>query len=154
MENLFQSSVADNILSRIEKLQPGMQPLWGKMNVSQMLAHCKVPLEVAVGEKELKRTLMGVIFGRIGKKQMLKAEPFKKNLPTDPRFVVKNNPDFTSEKHKLESLIRRFAASDPKCHCTSATSFLWKDDSRRMGLASIQTSRSSFATIWSVDFFW
>jgi len=113
MESLFESSAADNILDRVEKLQPRTRPLWGKMTVSQMLAHCKVPLEVAVGEKELKRTLMGVIFGRIGKKQMLKPEPFKKNLPTDPRFVVKNNPDFTSEKHKLESLIRRFAASDP-----------------------------------------
>lgn len=114
MQSLFDASVADKILDRIEKLQPGTQPLWGKMTVSKMLAHCQVPLRVALGEKKLKRTLLGVLFGKIAKKQILKHEPMKKNLPTDPNFVIKNDPDFTSEKHKLESLIRRFTASDVK----------------------------------------
>jgi len=113
MESLFQSTVADEILNRLDKLQPGTKPLWGKMNVSQMLAHSKVPLEVALGRKELKKTLMGFVFGKIGKKQMLKPEPFKKNLPTDPRFVVKHTPDFFKEKQELTSLIKEFSSSDP-----------------------------------------
>jgi hypothetical protein len=113
MESLFQSTAADKMLARLEKLQPGAQPMWGKMKVSQMLAHCEVPLEVALGKKQLKRTFMGVIFGKIGKRQVLKPEPFKKNLPTDPNFIVKHNPDFSTEKQKLATLIKEFSAADP-----------------------------------------
>jgi hypothetical protein len=97
MDNLFQLTTADNILVRLQKLQPDSKPLWGKMNVSQMLAHCKVPLEVALGQKQLKRTFIGFVFGKIGKKQMLKEEPFKRNLPTDPHFIVKDNRNFADE---------------------------------------------------------
>src|SRR5438105_14676467 len=107
METLFQTTAASEILNRLEKLQPGAKPLWGKMNVSQMLAHCQVPLQASLGEKELKRTFMGFLFGRIGKKQVLKPGPFKKGLPTDPRFVIKNTPDFTNEKQQLTSLIQK-----------------------------------------------
>ncbi len=46
MENLFDTTVAANILSRIEKLQPGSKALWGKMNVAQMLSHLQAPVEV------------------------------------------------------------------------------------------------------------
>jgi len=81
MENLFQSAVAEKIFERMEKLQPETKPLWGKMNVSQMLAHCKVPLEVSLGQKKLKQTLLGILFGKIVKRQMLKPGPMKKNFP-------------------------------------------------------------------------
>jgi hypothetical protein len=113
MENLFQSTVAEKIFERMEKLQSETKPLWGKMNVSQMLAHCKAPLEVSLGQKKLKQTLLGILFGKIVKKQMLKPEPMKKNLPTVPDFVVKYSPDFSSEKQQLESLIREFVSTDP-----------------------------------------
>jgi hypothetical protein len=111
MKSLFEISAASEILNRLKPLQPGTKPLWGKMNVSQMIVHCEVPLEAALGDKQLKRTFIGFLFGKIGKRQVLKDEPFKKNLPTDPRFVVKNTPDFFSEKLKLESLINRFASA-------------------------------------------
>ena len=112
METLFQLTAAGEILNRLEKLQPDAKPLWGKMNVSQMLAHCQVPLQASLGEKQLKRTFMGLLFGKIGKKQVLKPEPFKKNLPTDPRFVIKNTPDFTTEKQQLSSLIQKFSITN------------------------------------------
>jgi hypothetical protein len=43
MKNLFYPSTAADILSRFEKLQPDSKALWGKMTVSQMLAHIQVP---------------------------------------------------------------------------------------------------------------
>ena len=113
MQNLFQSDVSDKMLHRIDNLQLTSHPLWGKMNVAKMLAHCNVTFEVALGDKQLKRTLMGVLFGGIGKRQILKPEPFKKNLPTDPNFIIKHDPDFNKEKRQLESLVQRFAAADP-----------------------------------------
>jgi hypothetical protein len=52
MYNLFESTTATEIISRIEKLQPTSEAQWGKMNVAQMLAHCSGPLEVYFAEKK------------------------------------------------------------------------------------------------------
>ncbi|MES1225085.1 MAG: DUF1569 domain-containing protein [Bacteroidota bacterium] len=112
MPNLFEASASGAILTRLEKLQPGAQPQWGKMNAAQMLAHCQVPLQVALGEKELKQSFMGILFGRIAKKQILKDGPVKKNLPTDPSFVVKDERNFENEKKLLKALIQRFTVAD------------------------------------------
>ena len=38
MENLFTASDTEKILNRIGLLQNDVAPLWGKMNVGQMLA--------------------------------------------------------------------------------------------------------------------
>lgn len=112
MENLFKRNVAAETINRLEKLNPNSKPLWGKMNVSQMLEHCEAPLKVALGELQLRQTFLGLLFGRMAKKQLLKPEPFKKNLPTVSEFVVKDTPDFMYEKQKLRSLIENFSTSN------------------------------------------
>lgn len=112
MQNLFHQATAGEILERLEKLQPDSKAVWGKMNVSQMIAHCQAPLNVALGITSLKQSFMGLLFGRIAKKQLLKPEPFKKSLPTAPEFVIKTTPDFSIEKQNLKLLIERFAATD------------------------------------------
>jgi hypothetical protein len=113
MNSLFESNSAAGIIYRLAKLHPNTKSLWGKMNVSQMLAHCQVPLQAALGEKQFKRTFFGFVFGRIGKKRFMKEGPFKRNLPTDPRFVVRDDRDFDKEKKQLQVLIHRFATADP-----------------------------------------
>ena len=113
MNSLFESDSAAGIIYRLAKLHSNTKPLWGKMSVSQMLAHCQVPLQAALGEKQFKRTFFGFVFGRIGKRQMLKDGPFKRNLPTDPRFIVKDNRDFDKEKKQLQVLVHKFATADP-----------------------------------------
>jgi len=112
MNNLFQQEVAVDIQRRIDKLSPQTKGLWGKMSVAQMVAHCQVPLQVALGRKELKRGLFGVLFGKIAKKQMLKETPFKKNLPTDPSFIIRYQPDFNHEKQQLVLLVQSFATAN------------------------------------------
>lgn len=42
MKNIFQTEVTQEIISRINNLLPNTPALWGKMSVSQMLAHCNV----------------------------------------------------------------------------------------------------------------
>ena len=39
IKNLFDPSVKQEIINRINTLHPDSQPQWGKMNVAQMLAH-------------------------------------------------------------------------------------------------------------------
>ena len=39
-KNLFQGNAEKEILNRLEKLEPNAERLWGKMEITQMLAHC------------------------------------------------------------------------------------------------------------------
>ena len=112
MESIFEPGSCAAILQRIEKLQPDTAAQWGKMNVSQMLAHCQVPIECALGDRQQKQSLFGKLFGPITKKQMLKDTPFKKNLPTDASFVVKDQRNFEKEKQSLKTLIQRLSSAD------------------------------------------
>ena len=41
MKSLFNTEILDEVVSRINLLNPQSQQQWGKMNVAQMLAHCK-----------------------------------------------------------------------------------------------------------------
>lgn len=112
MKNLSSTKEADELIERINKLSPDTKPLWGKMTVSQMLAHSQSPLNMAVGDKKYKRGLMGFLFGKIAKKQMVSEKPFKQNLPTDKNFKVSDTREFYSEKNKLIDLIKRFIKTD------------------------------------------
>lgn len=114
MKNLFTPTVNQEIVDRINSLSPDKKPLWGKMTVAQMLAHCLEPLYVALGEKSFKGGLMAFFFGKIAKKQLVKDEPFKRNLPTAPSFKVKEEKNFSEEKNKLVELVQRFGKNDPE----------------------------------------
>jgi hypothetical protein len=107
-QDLLNQEVKANIIARINKLTPNSQPLWGKMSVSQMLAHCQAQLRVAVGDDKLKHSLVGLLFGKMAKRKLLEDKPFSKNLPTAPSFIVKETPEFNDAKDKLIGLITRF----------------------------------------------
>jgi hypothetical protein len=52
MKNLFDKDVHTEIINRINSLTPQTQRQWGKMNVAQMLAHCKEAFKVPLSEKK------------------------------------------------------------------------------------------------------
>ena len=54
LPNIFEKSVADEVIARINNLTPATQPGWGKMNVAQMLAHCNVTYEMIYTDKHPK----------------------------------------------------------------------------------------------------
>lgn len=113
MESLLASDGATAIIERINKLRADSVPLWGKMNVSQMLAHCRRAIEVPLGEHRLKRNILMKLFGGLVKKTVLSDKPYKRGLPTDASFVIKDTPDFEPEKQRLIQAIRKFASTDP-----------------------------------------
>ncbi|SMO47878.1 DUF1569 domain-containing protein [Solitalea koreensis] len=111
MKSLFKQTDNKELIDRINQLTGTSNSQWGKMNVSQMIAHVQVPMKVAIGEVKLKRGILGILFGGIVKKQLTGPEPFKKKLPTDKRFIVKAQPNFEEEKQKLISLVQSFGKS-------------------------------------------
>ena len=134
MKNLFDQDASTEILNRLELLQPDSKARWGKMNVSQMMAHCIVPIKVSLGEAKLKRNLMGLLFGKMGKKMLLKDRPFKQNLPTDPSFVIRDQPDFYSKKQELRSSIEKLLATDKEAMAARAHPFFGKMSIEEWGI--------------------
>jgi hypothetical protein len=108
MPDLFEPAVSGTIISRLEKITPSSVAIWGKMNAAQMMAHCQMPFRNFFGEDKVKRGLMGLLFGRIAKKQILADKPFKRNLPTAPSFVIADKRELEVERLKLIAQINRF----------------------------------------------
>jgi len=113
MENLFDKSTNEELLRRINSLKETSQPLWGKMNAAQMLAHCQKPLEVAIGRLPVKRGLIGLLFGKMFKNSFLKNREMKKNLPTLPSFKMDMPRNFENEKLMLLGLVKQFGDQGP-----------------------------------------
>ena len=63
MRSLFEPEAVQEVMRRIEQLKPSSQRRWGKMDVTQMMAHCSAALEMASGKFVAKRTLLGRIIG-------------------------------------------------------------------------------------------
>ena len=50
MKNLFDAMVANQVKIRLGQLEPQSERRWGGMTAAQMLAHCSVSMQWAVGE--------------------------------------------------------------------------------------------------------
>ena len=61
MQSLFDSETHISIIERMHKLTPNTQKQWGKMQVAQMLAHCKEAFKVPLSEKPMPRIFLGLL---------------------------------------------------------------------------------------------
>ena len=108
VKSLFDTTVRQDIISRINQLTPQSQRQWGKMDPAQMLAHLQMPIGVGIGAHKFPRTFIGRIFGPFAKKMLYNDKPFSRNLPTDSSFIMKDPRDFEIEKQQLISMIYQF----------------------------------------------
>ena len=53
MQTLFDHKAHQEILIRIDNLTENSKPIWGEMDVAQMVKHCQMPLLVATGKTEI-----------------------------------------------------------------------------------------------------
>lgn len=114
MPSLFTTTDRQEIITRLGQLNAQSPAAWGKMNITQMLRHCQAPLKVATGQLKLKQGLIGLLFGKMAKRQLLAPVPFKPNLPTAPEFKVSvPQLDFEKEREQLIDLIRKFGETGP-----------------------------------------
>lgn len=116
MKNLFEKETAQEIISRIEKLQPSSQHQWGKMDVSQMMAHCSATMEMASGRLNPPRIFIGRILGPLARPHFTNEKPFSRNGPTDKNLRVADRRDFAREQERLKSGVRQFhEGGEAKC---------------------------------------
>src|ERR1700759_1900440 len=85
MKTLYQTATVDEVKTRLGRLKPQSERLWGKMDEAQMVAHCSIGMELAVGDRRPPRMLIGRILGFLVKPMAFKEnEPMRRNSPTIP----------------------------------------------------------------------
>ncbi|MFZ9387672.1 MAG: DUF1569 domain-containing protein [Chitinophagaceae bacterium] len=110
VKNLFDPAVKQEIINRIQSLNPQSTRQWGKMNVSQMMAHLRKPIEIAYGTHTPKGNLMLRLIGPMFKSKLWDSTPYKQGLPTDPTFIMTGSEkEFETEKKALLELVHRFS---------------------------------------------
>lgn len=115
MKTLFDKETNDNIVSRIERLNPYLKARWGKMNTTKMLAHLDLSFQANFGEIRLKKDLLlGTILKPLSKHILLGKKPFWKNMPTDKKLLPKVPVDFLEEKQKVIAMIKMYVTVGPE----------------------------------------
>ncbi len=113
MKNLFDKDTYTEIINRLNTLTPQTQRLWGKMTVAQMLAHCKEAFTVPLSDKKMPRSILGLLVGWMVKSKLYNDAPWKRNLPTAPNFIIKDERNFEKEKQELTGMISLFHHAGP-----------------------------------------
>ena len=119
MKSLFDPVTVNEMRSRVRQLRPESQPLWGRMNVAQALAHCAGVLELALGDRRPPRKAIGRILGPVLKRLVVRSEaPLRRNAPTLEEVAVLDQRDVNIERNRLLTLLDRFAGGGP-ARCTT-----------------------------------
>jgi hypothetical protein len=109
MKSIYDTQTRAEVAARINALRPGTAPLWGKMNLYQMLKHCRLWEDLSLGRVTYRRGWQGRLFGRMALGRFLSDDrPLPKNTPTLPELIIREEGgDIASEKAgwiaKLES---------------------------------------------------
>ena len=109
-KDLYDQEVFNEILERLENLGPDSQAIWGKMTVSQMLAHCAEVQDVNNG-KALKGTPFIIkLVGPLFKNKLIEKKPYPKNMRTHPQYIMDSPEDFLKQRDRLIDSIRTMHA--------------------------------------------
>jgi hypothetical protein len=106
MKSIFDNANSKEILDRINKLRSDSTPQWGKMNVSQMMAHAAIPIEAALGIREIPgkgNFILKLFFKSI----LYNDKPYSKSSPTNKLFIVTDQRNFDFEKNNLVEVIQK-----------------------------------------------
>jgi len=110
MKTVFDKATRDELITRINSLNENSTAQWGKMNIYQMLKHCTKWEEWIQSNRKNKRAFIGLLFGRMALKSVLKDEsPLMRNSPTIPELIIKEHSgDIASEKKRWITLIEQY----------------------------------------------
>jgi hypothetical protein len=116
MKTFFDQSAQEELQARVRKLQAGTPNEWGKMTAAQMLAHCRVAMQVPVGDLQLKRNALSLI-GWMFKKVIVSDKPFSRNSPTAAEYRMTDEKDFQSELKQFQETFQKLAQGPAAIKC-------------------------------------
>ncbi|PJN54574.1 hypothetical protein PAEVO_12950 [Paenibacillus sp. GM2FR] len=118
MNNMYNHLDMTRILNRIDTLSSQAQPLWGKMDVAQMLSHCSAFQDIAMGITNPPRGWLGILVGKFAKPMFYNEKSLPRNMSTIPDILIADPREFETEKEQLKEKIIAFQNNGPK-KCTT-----------------------------------
>jgi len=118
MKNIFEATIKDEIINRLNQLTVDSKRNWGKMTVTQMLAHLTRSIKIANGETKMKRAFLGRILSPLVKSLYYNDKPYPKNIKMGIEAYIPDESLFEEEKNKLTAIIQAFSGGGP-AECTS-----------------------------------
>jgi len=115
MNSIFNPDDSAALIDRINKLTATTPALWGKMTPAQMMAHCQVTLNIAFGNSKRVIHWIGLVFGRIAKRRLLKVDQLDRHIPTFKQAEITDDRNFNEEKEKFIALIKSALVKGPDC---------------------------------------
>lgn len=114
MKDLFDPTLADDIMQRIMRLHPGSERLWGSMAVAQTLAHCTSGIQMATGVINPRRApFPASVIGLVIKPLVFGDDkPMRRNSPSSPELFLADPAqcDFERERTQLIATIDSFVS--------------------------------------------
>lgn len=119
MKNIFDRTVCDAHIARINTLTKETRPKWGKMNAAQMLAHVSKPYEMVCDPNYAATHKRPNAFVRFLLKRFLKPivvgpKPYAKNSRTAAEFIVADERVLETERKRLIAYIGQVQVWGPK----------------------------------------
>lgn len=112
MKTIFDPSIRESLISRIQSLSADSPRQWGKMSLYQMLAHNTYwnAWVLGQGEHTYRQTFLGKLWGKRALRQLVKDEkPLDKNIPASSQFIPKQVVgDFAAEKVTWMALVQEY----------------------------------------------
>ena len=109
MKTVFDKTTRDELITRINALNATNTAQWGKMNLNQMVKHCRLWEEMIQGDKEYKQAFIGRLFGKMALKKLTKDEsPLQRNTPTTKELKQLENCNLTEDKAKWVEYIEKY----------------------------------------------
>ena len=109
-KSLLDKECGETLVRRIQKLQPGSAPLWGRMTATEMLLHMnRIHEQMLTAPPVKKGTRLKQYIGRLFALYLLPA--FPKNVRTPKRNDTKGQIDasaFAEQQQKFIELVQRF----------------------------------------------
>lgn len=134
MKNIFNEADKNEILQRIEKLNPESKPLWGSMNVAQMLAHCANGSKMPTGEiKTTRAPFPFSLVGKLLKSKILGEGPLRRNSPTAKELKIVDQRDFEKEKANFIAAVKKLTEGGEQAVKNETHPFMGKMSAREWG---------------------
>ena len=138
MKNIFEKEIISQEIKRINSLSATTKPTWGKMSVSQMLAHCCVSYEMVFTEKYSRpNAVTRWVLKTFVKKIVVSEKPYAKNGKTASQFIISDEREFELEKKRLIDFII-------KTQELGATYFEGKDSNSFGELTAVEWNNSFY----------
>lgn len=104
--NIFDQKVQLVLSHRLDSLKDTHQAHWGKMNSAQMLAHLNVMFELGLKDNlPSPNRFVKFMLKTLVKEKIVNENPYKKNSRTAPEMVIKHQPNFESERVKVQNYL-------------------------------------------------